>query len=50
MRTHKRKVDRAAEIIPLVNPLSQELLAGNFSDGDTIKVNVGECAKLVFSK
>ena len=34
----------------LINPLSQELLAGNFGDGDTIKVNVGESAKLVFSK
>ena len=34
----------------LINPLSQELLAGNFSDGDTIKVSVGDSAKLVFSK
>jgi ATP-dependent Clp protease ATP-binding subunit ClpB len=34
----------------LVNPLSQELLVGNFSDGDTIKVDVGESAKLVFTK
>jgi ATP-dependent Clp protease ATP-binding subunit ClpB len=34
----------------LVNPLSQELLAGNFGDGDTIKVSVGESAKLVFDK
>ncbi|MBT8393060.1 MAG: ATP-dependent chaperone ClpB [Ignavibacteriaceae bacterium] len=34
----------------LVNPLSQELLAGNFVGGDTIKVNVGEDAKLEFSK
>jgi len=34
----------------LVNPLSQELLAGNFTDGDTIKVSVGKSAKLVFSK
>jgi ATP-dependent Clp protease ATP-binding subunit ClpB len=34
----------------LVNPLSQELLAGNFGDGDTIKVSVGESARLVFSK
>jgi ATP-dependent Clp protease ATP-binding subunit ClpB len=34
----------------LVNPLSQELLAGNFGDGDTIKVSVGESAKLVFKK
>jgi len=34
----------------LVNPLSQELLAGNFAGGDTIKVAVGESAKLVFSK
>ena len=34
----------------LVNPLSQELLAGNFIDGDTIKIGVGEKAGLVFSK
>ena len=34
----------------LVNPLSQELLAGNFVDGDSIKVAVGDIAKLVFSK
>ncbi len=34
----------------LVNPLSQELLAGNFVSGDTIKVTVGESAKLEFSK
>lgn len=34
----------------LVNSLSQELLAGNFSNGDTIKVTVGEKAKLAFSK
>jgi len=34
----------------LVNPLSQELLAGNFLNGDTIKVSVGDSAKLVFSK
>ena len=34
----------------LINPLSQELLAGNFVDGDTIKINVGEMANLVFSK
>jgi ATP-dependent Clp protease ATP-binding subunit ClpB len=34
----------------LVNPLSQELLAGNFVSGDTIKVSVGENAKLMFSK
>ena len=34
----------------LINPLSQELLAGNFSDGDTIKVSVGDSAKLVFRK
>jgi ATP-dependent Clp protease ATP-binding subunit ClpB len=33
----------------LVNPLSQELLAGNFGDGDTIKVSVGQSAKLVFT-
>jgi ATP-dependent Clp protease ATP-binding subunit ClpB len=34
----------------LINPLSQELLAGNFVDGDAIKVSVGESAKLVFTK
>ncbi len=34
----------------LVNPLSQELLTGNFVGGDTIKVTVGESAKLEFSK
>ncbi|MDH3267869.1 MAG: ATP-dependent chaperone ClpB, partial [Ignavibacteria bacterium] len=33
----------------LVNPLSQELLAGNFVSGDTIKVSVGENAKLEFT-
>jgi ATP-dependent Clp protease ATP-binding subunit ClpB len=34
----------------LVNPLSQELLAGNFVGGDTINVTVGDNAKLEFSK
>ncbi len=34
----------------LINPLSQELLASNFVDGDTIKVNVSEKVGLVFSK
>jgi ATP-dependent Clp protease ATP-binding subunit ClpA len=34
----------------LVNPLSQELLMDNFIGGDTIKVSVGNKAKLVFSK
>ncbi|MBS4035318.1 MAG: ATP-dependent chaperone ClpB [Ignavibacterium sp.] len=34
----------------LVNPLSQELLAGNFDDGDTIKVAVAERVGLVFEK
>jgi len=34
----------------LINPLSQELLAGNFVDGDTIKVNVSERVGLVFKK
>ncbi len=34
----------------LINPLSQELLASNFVDGDTIKVKVGEKVGLVFSK
>ena len=34
----------------LVNPLSQELLAGNFADGNTIKVSVAERIGLVFKK
>ena len=34
----------------LTNPLSQELLMGNFSDGDTIKVSQSEDACLVFKK
>lgn len=34
----------------LINPLSQELLAGNFGDGDTIKISVGESARLMFAK
>jgi ATP-dependent Clp protease ATP-binding subunit ClpB len=34
----------------MVNPLSQELLAGNFVEGDTIKVGVAERVGLVFSK
>ena len=34
----------------LINPLSQELLASNFVDGDTIRVSVGEKAGLVFTK
>jgi hypothetical protein len=28
----------------------QELLAGNFVNGDSIKVSVGDSAKLVFNK
>ena len=34
----------------VANPLAQELLAGNFGDGDIIKISVGEKGKLVFSK
>jgi ATP-dependent Clp protease ATP-binding subunit ClpB len=34
----------------VANPLAQELLAGNFGDGDTIKVAVGNKGRLVFSK
>ncbi len=34
----------------LINPLSQELLAGNFADGDTIKVNVSPRVGLVFTR
>jgi ATP-dependent Clp protease ATP-binding subunit ClpB len=34
----------------LTNPLSQELLMGNFNDGDTIKVTVGNTGKLEFNK
>ena len=34
----------------LTNPLSQELLMGNFNDGDTIKVTSSNAGKLEFSK
>ena len=34
----------------LINPLSQELLAGNFSDGDNIGVTLGNQGKLDFHK
>jgi len=34
----------------LINPLSQELLAGNFEDGDNILVSLGETGHLVFKK
>jgi ATP-dependent Clp protease ATP-binding subunit ClpB len=34
----------------LVNPLSQELLAGNFNDGDHIAVTLGNQGKLEFHK
>lgn len=34
----------------LINPLSQELLAGNFEDGDNILVTLGEAGHLVFKK
>jgi ATP-dependent Clp protease ATP-binding subunit ClpB len=34
----------------VANPLAQELLAGNFGDGDTIKITIGEKGKLNFSK
>ncbi|MGB8319446.1 MAG: ATP-dependent chaperone ClpB, partial [Ignavibacteriaceae bacterium] len=34
----------------LVNPLSQELLAGNFNDGDNIAVTLGNQGKLEFHK
>ncbi|MEJ2614658.1 MAG: AAA family ATPase [Ignavibacteriaceae bacterium] len=34
----------------LVNPLSQELLAGNFKDGDHISVTLGNQGKLEFHK
>jgi ATP-dependent Clp protease ATP-binding subunit ClpB len=34
----------------LTNPLSQELLAGNFENGDTIKVSTGNKGNLVFKK
>jgi len=34
----------------LINPLSQELLASNFVDGDIIKVNVSKKVGLVFAK
>ena len=50
MWTHERKISRITEIKYLVIPLSQKLLAGNFSDGDTIKVGVAERVGLVFRK
>ena len=34
----------------LINPLSQELLAGNFINGDSINVDLGLKGKLVFGK
>lgn len=34
----------------LINPLSQELLAGNFINGDSINVNLGMKGKLIFEK
>jgi ATP-dependent Clp protease ATP-binding subunit ClpB len=34
----------------LINPLSQELLMGNFSNGDIIKVTLGHSGKLLFNK
>ena len=34
----------------LVNPLAQEILAGNFGNGDNIKVSVGKRVGLVFRK
>ncbi|MGB5528912.1 MAG: hypothetical protein WBQ32_02995 [Ignavibacteriaceae bacterium] len=34
----------------VANPLAQDLLAGNFGDGDTIKISVGEKGKLAFNK
>jgi ATP-dependent Clp protease ATP-binding subunit ClpB len=34
----------------LINPLSQELLAGTFENGDTVKVDVAERVGLVFRK
>jgi ATP-dependent Clp protease ATP-binding subunit ClpB len=34
----------------LVNPLSQELLAGNFEDGDKILITLGETGHLIFKK
>jgi hypothetical protein len=50
MWSNQRKIYRTAKIKPLVNPLSQELLAGNFGDGDTIKVDVSGRVGLVFTK
>jgi ATP-dependent Clp protease ATP-binding subunit ClpB len=34
----------------LTNPLSQELLLGNFNDGDIIKVSADSSGKITFSK
>ena len=50
MRNIERKTNQFVKITFLINPISQELLAGSFLDGDTIKVNVGEKAGLVFGK
>jgi ATP-dependent Clp protease ATP-binding subunit ClpB len=44
-RPLKRTVQRH-----LINPLSQELLAGNFEDGDNILITLGETGHLVFKK
>lgn len=34
----------------LTNPLSTEILMGNFADGDEIKVTLGQMGKLIFEK
>ncbi len=34
----------------LINPLSQELLSGEFIEGDTIKIDVGDRVGLIFTK
>jgi ATP-dependent Clp protease ATP-binding subunit ClpB len=44
-RPLKRTIQRQ-----LINPLSQELLAGNFEDGDKILITLGETGHLVFKK
>jgi ATP-dependent Clp protease ATP-binding subunit ClpB len=44
-RPLKRTIQRC-----LINPLSTELLMGNFSNGDTIKVTLGNVGKLEFNR
>ena len=34
----------------LVNPLSQEILIGNFQNGDTVRIEVGENGRFNFTR